>query len=74
MEVIFIPSSPEFARTNLPIVSPSESIVKLKLVPTGEKENLQVILLRDKVSDKIEEGEIKEYLYLTVVIPIVINK
>jgi len=41
---------------------------------SGEKENLQVILLRDKVSDKIQEGEIKEYLYLTVVIPIVINK
>ena len=41
---------------------------------SGEKENLQVILLKDKVSDKIQEGEIKEYLYLTVVIPIVINK
>jgi len=41
---------------------------------SGEKENLQVILLRDKISDKIEEGEIKEFLYLTVAIPIVINK
>ena len=41
---------------------------------SGEKENLQVILLRDKVSDKIQEGEIKEYLYLTIAIPIVINK
>jgi len=41
---------------------------------SGEKENLQVILLRDKVSDKIQEGEIEEYLYLTVAIPIVINK
>ena len=41
---------------------------------SGEKENLQVILLKDKVSDKIQEGEIKEYLYLTVAIPIVINK
>jgi len=41
---------------------------------SGEKESLQVILLRDKVSDKIQEGEIKEYLYLTVAIPIVINK
>jgi hypothetical protein len=36
MEVIFIPSSPEFSRINFPIVSPSESVVKLKLVPTGE--------------------------------------
>ncbi|HAJ33631.1 MAG TPA: hypothetical protein DCK79_09745 [Candidatus Atribacteria bacterium] len=41
---------------------------------SGEKENLQVVLLRDKVKDKIQEGEIKEYLYLTVAIPIVINK
>lgn len=41
---------------------------------SGEKENLQVILLRDKVKDKIQEGEIKEYLYLTIAVPIVINK
>jgi len=41
---------------------------------SGEKENLQVILLRDKVSDKIQEGEIKEFLYLTIAIPIVINR
>ena len=41
---------------------------------SGEKENLQVILLKDKIPDKIQEGEIKEYLYLTVAIPIVINK
>jgi len=41
---------------------------------SGEKENLQVILLKDKVSNKIQEGEIREYLYLTVAIPIVINK
>jgi len=41
---------------------------------SGEKENLQVILLRDKISDKTQEGEIKEYLYLTVAIPIAINR
>jgi len=41
---------------------------------SGEKENLQVILLKDKIPDKIQEGEIKEYLYLTVAIPIIINK
>ena len=41
---------------------------------SGEKENLQVILLMDKVSDKIQEGGIKEYIYLTIAIPIVINK
>jgi hypothetical protein len=43
-------------------------------ISSGEKENLQVILLRDKISDKTQEGEIKEYLYLTVAIPIVIHK
>ena len=48
-------------------------ISEIELNP-GEKESLQVILLRDKVKDKIQEGEIKEYLYLTVAIPIVINK
>jgi hypothetical protein len=41
---------------------------------SGEKENLQVILLRDRIPDRIQEGEIKEYLYLTVAIPIVINR
>ena len=41
---------------------------------SGEKENLQVILLKDKIPDKIQEKEIKEYLYLTVAIPIVINR
>jgi len=41
---------------------------------SGEKEDLQVILLKDKIPDKIQEGEIKEYLYLTIAIPIVINR
>jgi hypothetical protein len=41
---------------------------------SGEKENLQVILLRDKIPDKTQEGEIKEYLYLTIAIPIAINR
>ena len=41
---------------------------------SGEKENLQVILLKDRTPDKIQEGEIKEYLYLTVALPIVINR
>ena len=36
MEVIFIPSSAKFARTKLPIVSPLELVVKLKLAPIGE--------------------------------------
>jgi hypothetical protein len=58
-------------KTSADYLIPLISEIELNL---GEKENLQVILLRDKVSDKIQEGEIKEYLYLTVAIPIVINK
>jgi hypothetical protein len=41
---------------------------------SGEKENLQVMLLKDKIPNKIQEGKIKEYLYLTIAIPIVINR
>lgn len=41
---------------------------------SGEKENLQVILLKDKMQDKVLERETKEYLYLTIAIPIVINR
>jgi hypothetical protein len=41
---------------------------------SGEKEDLQVALLKDKVPNKIEEGKIIEYLYLTIAIPIVISK
>jgi hypothetical protein len=41
---------------------------------SGEKEDLQVVLLKDKVPNKIEEGKIIEYLYLTIAIPIVISK
>jgi len=51
----------------IPLVSEIE-------LSSGEKENLQVILLRDKISDRTQEGEIKEYLYLTVAIPIAINR
>ena len=58
-------------KTSADYLIPLISEVELK---SGEKENLQVILLKDKVSDKIQEGEIKEYLYLTVAVPIVINK
>jgi hypothetical protein len=58
-------------KTSADYLIPLKSEIELN---SGEKENLQVILLRDKVSDKIQEGEIKEYLYLTIAIPIVINK
>jgi hypothetical protein len=51
----------------IPLVSEIE-------LSSGEKENLQVILLKDRIPDKIQEGEIKEYLYLTIAIPIVIKR
>ena len=51
----------------IPLVSEIE-------LSSGEKENLQVILLKDRIPDKIQEGGIKEYLYLTVAIPIVVNR
>ncbi len=60
-----------FIKTSADYLVPLISEIELN---SREKENLQVILLRDKVKDKIQEGEIKEYLYLTVAIPIVINK
>ena len=58
-------------KTSTDYIVPLKSEIELN---STEKENLQVILLRDKVSDKIQEGEIKEYLYLTIAVPIVINK
>lgn len=58
-------------KTSVDYLIPLVSEIELN---SGEKENLQVILLKDRIPDKIQEGEIKEYLYLTVAIPIVINR
>ena len=58
-------------KTSVDYLVPLVSEIDLK---SGEKEDLQVILLKDKIPDKIQEGEIKEYLYLTIAIPIVINR
>jgi len=45
---------------------------ELKLNQEGE-EDIQVILLEDKISDEVQAGEKKEYLYLTIALPITIN-
>jgi hypothetical protein len=58
-------------KTSVDYLIPLVSEIELS---SGEKEDLQVILLKDKIPDKIQEGEIKEYLYLTIAIPIVINR
>jgi len=39
-----------------------------------EKQDLQVVLLKDKARQEIEENQVKEYLYLTIAIPINISK
>ncbi len=41
---------------------------------SGEQKELQVILLRDKARREIEEEETEEYIYLTIALPIKINK
>jgi len=33
-----------------------------------------VILLKDKAGEEIEEGEAEEYIYLTIALPVKINK
>lgn len=58
-------------KTSTDYITPLISEIELK---SGEKENLQVILLRDKIPNRIQEEEIKEYLYFTVAMPIVINR
>ena len=40
----------------------------------GEKEDIQVILLKDKILEEGQAGEKKEYLYLTIALPITINR
>ena len=57
-------------KTSADYLVPSISELKLN---SGGKEDLWVMLLRDIISDKTQEGEIKEYLYLTIAIPIIIN-
>lgn len=58
-------------KTSVDYLIPLVSEIELN---SGEKENLQVILLKDKIPYKIQEEEIKEYLYLTIAIPIVIKR
>jgi len=58
-------------KTSVDYLIPLVSEIELN---SGEEEDLQVVLFKDRIPDKIQEGEIKEYLYLTVAIPIVINR
>jgi len=40
----------------------------------GEKNELQVLLLKEKAIEEIEEEETEEYIYLTIALPVKINK
>jgi hypothetical protein len=52
-------------------LAPLRSELSLK---SGEKQNLQILLLKDKAREGIKENKSEEYLYLTIAIPIKINK
>ena len=39
-----------------------------------KEQDLQVVLLKDKAREEIKENKTEEYLYLTIAIPIKINK
>jgi hypothetical protein len=43
-------------------------------INSQEEQNLQVVLLKDKAREEIKENKTEEYLYLTIVIPVKINK
>ena len=41
---------------------------------SGEKNELQVLLLKEKAIEEIEEEETEEYIYITIALPVKINK
>lgn len=44
------------------------------ILDSGEKEDLQIVLLKNKIIKEIKEEEVDEYLYITIALPIKINK
>jgi len=64
IKIISIKSSVEY-------LAPLRSELSLK---SREEKDLQVVLLKDKAREKIEENKTEEYLYLTIAIPVKINK
>jgi hypothetical protein len=64
VRVISIKSSADY-------LAPLRSELNIK---SQEEQDLQVVLLKDKAREEIEESKTEEYLYLTIVIPIRINK
>ena len=64
VKIISIKSSADY-------LAPLRSELSLK---SQEEQDLQVILLKDKAREEIKESKTEEYLYLTIAIPIKINK
>jgi len=64
VKIISIKSSADY-------LVPLRSELSLK---SPEEKDLQVVLLKEKAREEIEENRSEEYLYLTIAIPIIINK
>ena len=64
VKIISIKSSADY-------LAPLRSELSLK---SREEQDLQVVLLKDKARDEIEGSKTEEYLYLTIALPIKINK
>jgi hypothetical protein len=58
-------------RTSTPYIVPLRSELDLN---SKSEEELNIILLKDKVTGQIKEDKTEEYLYLTIAIPIKISK
>ena len=64
VKIISIKSSTDY-------LAPLRSELSLK---SRKEQDLQVVLLKDKAREEIEENKTEEYLYLTIAIPIKISK
>ena len=64
VKIISIKSSADY-------LAPLRSELSLK---SQKEQDLQVVLLKDKAREEIEKNKTEEYLYLTIAIPIKINK
>jgi len=64
VKIISVKSSADY-------LAPLRSELSLK---SRKEQDLQVVLLKDKAREEIKENKTEEYLYLTIAIPIKINK
>lgn len=64
VEIVSIKSSVDY-------LAPLKNDFSLK---SQEKQDLQVVLMKDKAREEMEENQVREYLYITIAIPINISK